>query len=193
MSRTDKTAPWGVKAVSRPGVTCVEKHNHERGFCDLPALTPDEVSWFGKFVDGRWTCHWTYGSVFHFDGKFGCGCSMCNDQDGRKQKARRSRYAGRREAREGLMRDHYERTGVDNFQSRMREDEFRTGIDEWFQIHADVAKALDLPDGTVVVRVSPSEKFFDSEYAMVETYRIADGVHDHQRLDYDPAVQPVRP
>ena len=105
MSRTYKTAPWRVKAVSRPGVTCVESHNHENGFCDLPALTPDEVSWLGKLVDGHRTCHWTFGSVFNFDGEFGCGCSLCTDQDGRKRKARRSRYAGRREARDALTVD----------------------------------------------------------------------------------------
>lgn len=32
-------------------------------------------------------------------GELRCGCAMCQDQDGRKQQARRSRYAGRREAR----------------------------------------------------------------------------------------------
>lgn len=32
-------------------------------------------------------------------GEMRCGCPMCTDQDGRKERARKERYAGRREAR----------------------------------------------------------------------------------------------
>lgn len=72
MSRTDKTRPWWVR-----------KQDHE---LVRPRMTQDE-----KYVE-YYTYKWWLGELR-------CGCPMCTDQDGRKERARKERYAGRREAR----------------------------------------------------------------------------------------------
>lgn len=71
MSKTDKTRPWRVRK---------EEHKVVR-----PRMSTDSQ-------DYR-TYKWWLGELR-------CGCPMCNDQDGRKEQARKERYAGRREARD---------------------------------------------------------------------------------------------
>ena len=124
MSRTDKTRPFWVKMLDKP---CYYKavHRHDarpmrddkgqvvrvetgRSFngkwpimrtvmvpfteCDLPDAPGME--------NGSWdACHWTYTREFMAQGAARCGCSTCNDTEGRKQETRKNRRQARHEAK----------------------------------------------------------------------------------------------
>lgn len=193
MSRTDKTRPWHVRAADKPGNTSVESHNHEKGYCDLPEFSMDNISWSGKQVEGGWSCHWSYGPGFLFAGGNVCGCPMCVDQDGRKAKARKSRRAGRREAREVFVTDPMEpEAGTVGFLGDMSSEWFSKRDDE-HKRYDQLARSLELPEGTTVVDV---HLFFadgyDREYDetedlwVAETYRISDGERGYIKLDGRP-------
>jgi hypothetical protein len=73
VSKTDKTRPWRVRK---------EDHKIER-----PRLTQDEM--YLSYYTYKW---WL--------GEMRCGCPMCSDQQGRKERVRKERYEGRRQARD---------------------------------------------------------------------------------------------
>lgn len=72
MSRTDKTRPYWVK-----------KKDHE---IKRPRMAEGE--WYLEYYTYEW---WL--------GEMRCGCPFCSDTAGRKERARKDRYQGRREAR----------------------------------------------------------------------------------------------
>jgi len=123
VSKTDKTRPFWVKMLDKP---CYYKavHRHDarplrddKGHvvrvptgevrswgpvmrtvmvpfteCDLPAAPGRD--------NGEWdACHWTYTRTFMGEGASRCGCSMCNDTEGRKQMTRKERRNGKQVTR----------------------------------------------------------------------------------------------
>jgi hypothetical protein len=194
MSRTDKTRPWHVRAADRPGDTTIESHNHSKGYCDLPEFGVGEITWFGKPVDGGWSCHWAYGNGFMYGAGNPCGCPMCVDQAGRKAKARKSRRDGRREAREVFFTDPLEcEPGTVGFMAEMQSSQWHTSWDDHFKFYGELAGRLSLPEGTTVVDI---HLFLADGYDLpydatedlwvAETYRISDGERDYVKLDSDP-------
>ena len=114
---------------------------------------------------------------------------MCNDQDGRKEKTRKARYAGRREARDSITAiAKAEDVDWETFLDR-KHSYFSTTIDEDFQYYAEVTDELGLPDGTFVVGIGFEEGFrFDDFFGaacdrsgtgdpprFAEIYNIQDG------------------
>lgn len=123
MSKTDKTRPYRVKMVDSKS-NYREAHNHasrplrdangdfvrvpipgkfwgERQAtrivhvpfveCDLPAEPTTEGDWH--------SCRWESTRSFDYSGQAKCGCPVCADQVDRKNKVRRERQAGKRQAR----------------------------------------------------------------------------------------------
>lgn len=104
MSRTDKTAPWQVKAHYEP-YYLIEQHNHEDGVCDLPdrPKVGEEISW-----RGHPHCYWDYSYEFLCSRWSRCGCSMCSPGPGWPEdyrNAKRQRREGRRLARDWWRED----------------------------------------------------------------------------------------
>lgn len=101
MSRTDKTAPYNVKALYYP-TWVVEVHDHTNGACELPErATYDNVGEYDAlwFYQGEWvkdypldrknwktnphlpqsrTCYWGLSREFQCNGMARCGCRMCS-------------------------------------------------------------------------------------------------------------------
>ena len=90
MSKTHKTKPFQVK-VCQGLVSAYEVHDHTKGPCDLPPLTPQ------SFYD--WTstrCHWwgDTNNPLSF-----CGCHLCTGNYERKINTKRNRKAVRTKTR----------------------------------------------------------------------------------------------
>jgi hypothetical protein len=103
MSRTDKTAPWRIKAFYYPSWV-EEYHDHSRTECDLPPrATLDNVSW----MPARDECGWVFAREFVCSDMARCSCYMCGYDAYRSVPLRRSqRYKARRYCRDG-WRDEY--------------------------------------------------------------------------------------
>lgn len=96
MSKTRKTAPWRVRAMTKPGFL-VEYHDHIGRGCDLPAervLTDGSI--YGRRGAG---CCWVASNAFWADHQNWCGCPHCSDTAGRRAKSRRRRQEGRTQSR----------------------------------------------------------------------------------------------
>ena len=104
MSRTDKTAPWRVKAFFYPSFI-EEHHNHENHVCDLPDRpTIDNLRWWGN-VDPECTWVWSRRFVNHPLAR--CSCYMCGyDAYESIPRRKRQRIEGRKYCRDG-WRDEY--------------------------------------------------------------------------------------
>lgn len=92
MSRTHKTKPISVKAY-QGHVGAIEEHDHSRGPCDLPPLTPDIVS----FSRTKTQCTWypDYNNPISC-----CGCHLCTQHDERKRNNKRYRQQTRQKTRD---------------------------------------------------------------------------------------------
>lgn len=104
MSRTDKTAPWRVKAFYYASWV-EEYHDHSRGECDLPPhATQENLGW----VPGRDSnCGWTWSIEMVRHPLQRCGCSMCGyDAYWSIPRRKRQRIDARRYCRDG-WRDEY--------------------------------------------------------------------------------------
>lgn len=97
MSRTIKTRPLTVRVMDPKDHTVGvrETHNHEKGYCDLPARTIEslneryEMLAKGTYEVSRYdTCLYD----FRYMGTNVCGCHMCTDHFERKISNRRSRH-----------------------------------------------------------------------------------------------------
>jgi hypothetical protein len=92
MSRTDKTKPLWVRSAEHDPRPI---HDHRSGDCDLP---PEQTK---ELPDTR--CHWEVPYLLLFGGTCCAGCSkrVCvKERQGMlKERNRRQRYEGRREAR----------------------------------------------------------------------------------------------
>lgn len=95
MSRTHKTKPFGVK-VCQGLVDAYEAHDHSKGPCDLPALTPDSVNDWSST-----RCNW-WGN--YSDPMAACGCHLCSGHYERKINTKRNRKAARAKTR-GWVKD----------------------------------------------------------------------------------------
>lgn len=102
MSDTDKTKPWRIRVMEhRPWAN----HDHSDGICDLPA-TYGENAYYGT-ASGATHCRWSdWNLVYKNCCCYGCGCSLCTDQAGRKRKRRRERHSAHLAARRAV-------TGID--------------------------------------------------------------------------------
>lgn len=92
MSRTDVHAPGWVKQrdpLWRDHFQ--ERHNHERGPCDLElSLTARDWIRTRCYIAWRWRGRRIY-----------CGCRMCTEQIGRRISNRRERHDAKRALRQG--------------------------------------------------------------------------------------------
>lgn len=90
MSRTHKTKPFNVK-VCQGLVTAYEVHDHSKGPCDLPPLTPQSVdNWYST------RCNW-WGK--YSEPLAACGCAVCNAHFERKVNTKRNRKAAKNQVR----------------------------------------------------------------------------------------------
>ena len=98
MSGTRKTRPPLVRAFDSADtkVFYEERHDHCNGEpCELPSISEAREMYLHdnpRYV--RLRCY------YNWDAHVGtCGCPMCTDRFGRKQKTKRTRRAGKMEAR----------------------------------------------------------------------------------------------
>lgn len=127
MSRTDKTRPFRVKMLDKPG-NYREVHNHHSRVLLDEQGNAVRVPVEGKFVNGHqvmatvyvphptcdlpaspwdkddrpysyYSCHYTYTYSWINTGEARCGCPMCSDTVGRKQETRSKRRAAKRAVR----------------------------------------------------------------------------------------------
>lgn len=98
MSGTRKTRPLLVRAFDSADtkVFYEERHDHRNGEpCELPSIAEAREMYLHdnpRYV--RLRCY------YNWDAHVGtCGCPMCTDRFGRKQKTKRTRRAGKMEAR----------------------------------------------------------------------------------------------
>lgn len=86
MSKTDKTKPMWVRMLEHKSPII---HDHTNDVCDAGA---DQLEWAMHQCHRR---YWWYGCCT------GCGCMMCNDQEGRRRSRRKDRHNAKRHIRSG--------------------------------------------------------------------------------------------
>ena len=103
MSRTDKTAPWRVKAFYYPSWV-EEYHDHRDGVCNLPPqATQENLDW----IPGRGKCGWVWSMEMVRHPLQQCNCKLCRRWGwDLKNTPRGKRRAARRYCRDG-WRDEY--------------------------------------------------------------------------------------
>ena len=92
MSKTHKTKPLGVK-VCQGLVGYTEEHDHRKGPCDLPKMTPDNAG----FGSSKTNCYWR--PNFYEPLSF-CGCRICSEFHETKSVNKRNRHKAKRKTRE---------------------------------------------------------------------------------------------
>lgn len=131
MSRTDKTAPYSVKALYYPSWV-EEIHDHTNGVCELPERpTVENVGEYDCLwkYQGEWltehpasdapykeraalpqanTCHWATSMEFWRSRlASGCGCPMCSyDAYYATPRRKRERAETKRYVRSGWMKEY---------------------------------------------------------------------------------------
>jgi hypothetical protein len=130
MSRTDKTAPYNVKALYYPSWV-TESHDHVNGVCELPEKpTTDNIEkydclylyqgeWVKEYPFDRrnwktspklatcWTCHYVRSHAFWYSGMARCGCPRCNaDPYYMVPRSKRERMAAERYVRGGWKKEY---------------------------------------------------------------------------------------
>lgn len=166
MSDTDNTRPWSVKCLDDPSwLTARHDHTGPLGAagCDLPARPTKTAEPFGS---PETTCTWVASHDFWTSAQGRAHCSRCAGQDERKANARRSRYAGAREAREEFRGVFGSAQVVDDladvpdlFVERDLEAEYGTD----FTTCAAVAEALGIVAPSHVVHVEGRFRYLDRE------------------------------
>lgn len=92
MSRTHKTKPLNVKACQGL-VSAYEVHDHTKGPCDLPKMTPANAGYGAPDTN----CYWQ--PNFYEPLSF-CGCHLCTGNYERKINTKRNRKAAKTKTRE---------------------------------------------------------------------------------------------
>lgn len=104
LSRTDKTAPWSVKAHYK-STFIEESHDHRDGVCNLPERpAPGDPTWshWGSVQDGN--CVWKISYEFLSSSWSRCACPMCGyDAYWSVPRRKRERMEGRRYCRDGWV------------------------------------------------------------------------------------------
>lgn len=95
MSKTDKTRPLDVRMMDPKDISIgkAEHHNHEKGYCDLPANNVKAV--LEAQIAAREAGHPRGGSCFYswsYRGVNVCGCSMCTESLTRREERRANRH-----------------------------------------------------------------------------------------------------